>query len=203
MTWLFIILLTVYLFSKTNLGTCIRYSFHYACKSYKLEGIHIINVDGNNIRYIMIIGALTLLPDNVLELMKKKNVVIFYSKDTEQFSTEDYSGLFSRQENFIFIWDSGLIGNWDWQVTTILHEVGHFVDYSVGYHNFLSCADKNLHNIYDGEHKYYKRYSNGKYFTNNICEYFAQGFAEYFLVERFKKECPDTSSYIECVLESV
>lgn len=186
-----------------KIGTLVRFSFHYVCKSNKLKGINVINIDGSNVRFLMILGALTVLPKNVLELIKKKETIIFYGKNPQHFADGDFAGLFHSEENYIFVLDDGLFGNWGWQVTTILHEVGHFVDYSIGYNNFSSCGDVVLHNIYGGEHKYYERHSNGSYFQNNIREYFAQSFAEYFLVAGFKQECPDTYLYIEDMFETI
>ncbi|PLS19190.1 hypothetical protein CVD28_01925 [Bacillus sp. M6-12] len=204
MEWILVIGLFVAFLMTTNVGTWIRFTLHYAVKFKKLEGIDVVNMDGSKARFIMLLGSLTLLPDNVLELMKEKKVLILYSKSREGFIEGNYSGLFNGEENYIFVWDDGLRGNWGWQVTTLIHEVGHFVDYFVGGRNrFLSCIDVSLHNIYDGEHKYYERYANGTYYTSNIREYFAQSFAEYFLVTGFKQQCPDTASYIETVLNKI
>jgi hypothetical protein len=188
----------------TNVGTWVRFSLHYAFKFKKLEGINAVNIDGSKARYIMVLGSLTILPDNVLELMKQKDLLLIYGKNKEQFYDGNYSGIFNSNENFIFVWDDGVRGNWGWQVTTMIHEVGHFVDFQVGGHNrFFSCIDVELHNIYDGENKYYERYAHGTYYTSNIREYFAQSFAEYFLVTGFKQQCPDTASYIESVMDKI
>ena len=186
-----------------NVFTWIRFSTRFVFGFKRIEGIDIVNIDGNKLRYLMILGSLTLLPDNVLKLMKEKEITLVYSKNREDFGEGNFSGSFFPYQNLIFIWDDGIAGNWGWQVTTTIHEIGHFIDYTIGYNRFLSLSDTHLHNIYAGEHDYYKKYAGGDYYTSNIREYFAQGFAEYFLVDNFKTLCPDTSSYIEGVLQSV
>lgn len=199
--------LCIFIASKSdlasNLCTWLRFTVRLVFGYKRLSGIHVQNVDGGKFRYLMILGSMTLLPDNVLNLMKKQEVAIFYGKNREHFNSGNFAGFFHSEENIIFIWDDGLDGNWGWQVTTTLHEIGHFVDYTVGYNRFLSLTDTRLHNIYVGEHKYYKRYTNGNYYTDNIREYFAQGFAEYYLVKGFQHECPDTALYIEGILLTV
>lgn len=202
------LLVTAFIFSQLRVGknifTWIRFITRFVFGYKRLEGIQITNVNGNDYRYLMILGALTLLPNNVLALMKKEGVTISYGKSREG---DDFSGWYSPKQNTIFIGDDGIAGNWGWQVSTIIHEVGHFVDfsvgYSVGYNRFMSIVDSRLHNIHAGEHDYYNKRVDSDYYTKNICEFFAQGFAEYFLVHNFKEECPQTSAYIKGILQSI
>lgn len=201
------LLIILFIFSQTRTGknvfTWIRFTIRFILGFKRIEGIKIINVDGSKLRYLMILGALTLLPNNVLTLMREKGLTLEYSKDRAVYGEGDFSGCYTPNQNSIFIWDDGFAGSWGWQVTTTIHEVGHFIDFSVGYNRFLSLTDRRLHNIHAGEHDYYKKHASGEYYTKNICEYFAQGFAEYFLVENFKTHCPDTASYMEGILQSI
>jgi hypothetical protein len=189
----------------SRLFECATYSFSdkdYAKNFERLEGIDIFNVDGNPVTYKKVFVALNLLPDSILQLIKDSGLKVIYSKDSKPVENGKYAGFYCHEDNYIYIWDSGLFGSWTWQVVTILHEVGHFIDIKVGVNNFNSCADVVLHQICTDEHTYYDKYSND-YFVSNIKEYFAQGFAEYHLDKEFSEKCPETSSYIEGIINRI
>jgi len=170
----------------------------------KLEGIDMKNYDGDEKRFKRLKKALLLLPDNVLESLKNNQVTIIYSKNAKNVYDGKYSGFYVPSEQLIYIWDSGNRSIY-WQVITILHEVGHFVDFTLGGgQGFKSCIDVDFHEICIDEQKYYNKFTTkeGNYYTSNIKEYFAQSFAEYFLVPGFKTRCPETTKYIDSLLSS-
>lgn len=166
----------------------------------RLEGINIINIDGNIQRFNKILKALNLLPDTILNIMKENELTIHYSKNSEPVEFGEYSGFYDRSENYIYLWDNGPLRT-DWQQITVVHEIGHFIDFKLGFSNYISCIDSNFHNICLDESIYYNKYSEGNYYQYNIIEYFAQSFAEYFLVKNFEDYCPNTAMYIKYQLQ--
>lgn len=188
-----------------RLYECVAYSFSdkdYAKNFERLEGINIFNVDGNPVTYKKAFVALNLLPDSVLQLIKDSGLKIIYSKDSTPVENGKYAGFYCHEDNYIYVWDSGLFGSWAWQVVTIIHEIGHFIDIKVGVNNYNSCADVVLHQICTDEHTYYDKYSSD-YFISNIKEYYAQSFAEYFLDETFSEKCPETAKYVEGTINRI
>jgi hypothetical protein len=169
-----------------------------------LEHINIKNVDGDEQRFKRLKKALLLLPDNVLYQLIANNITILYSKNSKPVQNGKWAGYYAPSDQLIYIWDNGS-GSLYWQITTIIHEVGHFIDFTVGRNRFNSCIDTDFHEISLGENKYYNKFAEQvrNYYTNNIREYFAQSFAEYFLVPGFKEKCPETTRYIEEVLKEI
>ncbi|WCK57320.1 hypothetical protein PP175_29460 (plasmid) [Aneurinibacillus sp. Ricciae_BoGa-3] len=164
-----------------------------------LEGIDMENIDGNAVAFRRLQQAFLVLPESVLNTLKKQRVTFYYMRTP--FGSEKVSGRFYGAGLVIHIYDDGgLFGNWDWQTMTIIHEIGHFIDFNAGKKRYLSCTDTGLHEIYNDEHRYYNKYTTD-YYTSNIREYFAQSFAEYFLVKGYQENCPATSIYIEGMMK--
>lgn len=170
----------------------------------RLEGLKIRNVDGSKYRFNRLKKALLLLPQHVIQRLIDEDMEIVYSSDVRPVNNGRNAGFFSPSEKLIYVWDSGWF-HMTWQLITIIHEIGHFVDFAIGGNRFFSCIATDLHEIYEVEEKYYNRFhkENKEYFTNNIREYFAQSFAEYFMVPGFKEKCPETARYIEDLLEEI
>ena len=192
------------LLSQTKYGTLIQFTLRYFLQRKKIIGIRIQNINANPVRFMMLLGALTLLPDNVLDFIKKKELMIFYKRCGDEHFNRKSSlnkrcvGEYRKDNNTIIVYDDGFYGNWYWQVMTILHEIGHFIDFSLGNNKtYKSSEDKKLHDIFLSEKQYYVRYPKGNYYSNNLREYLSQSFAEYFVDNEFKNKCPKTSFYIQ------
>lgn len=170
----------------------------------RLKGIDMKNIDGDPLRYQELRKTLLLLPDNVLKRLRERKVRIVYNTDSNPVSGGKYAGYFRVDSNFIYIWDSG--DKLEWQKMTLLHEVGHFIDYDVvSGDSWFSCINKDFHHAAYNERIYYnKKYGeSGDYYRQNIKELFAQGFAEYFsrTSSEFEKECPQMRAMIHDLLK--
>lgn len=187
-----------------NVGQFLVKTLHRTENFERLHSLIIKNIDGDPKRFVRLKKALLLLPDNVLRHLNDNQITIFYSKDAKPVGNGKYAGYYLPSEQLIYVWDNGSNGLY-WQIITIIHEVGHFIDFSVGENRFKSCVDKDFHDIAIDEQKYFNKFNTnqGNYYTANIKEYFAQSFAEYFLVPGFKKKCPETALYIESLLNKI
>lgn len=169
---------------------------------FRLSGLNIENMGGNDLRFLEIYNTLKILPNNILKLMKDTNLRIVYSDDSIPVNNGKSSGYYNGLSNHIYLWDSGEKDLY-WQIITTIHEIGHFVDFQAGMKNFHSLNNLDLHEIYDGEYTYFNKYTNAKYYQDNIAEYFAQSFAEYFLIKNFSKKCPDTAKNIKNIITNI
>lgn len=161
------------------------------------------NVNGDQKRFEELRSYILVLPDNVLKLMKKKRLVIQYRKVEQDMINKNIAGFYNYDCNLIAIFDWGS-ENFSWQVITLFHEIGHFMDYSLGFKDYRSKCDLECYQAYKRELCYFDKYNeNSSYYQSNIEEFFAQSFAEYHLFKDFKVRCPLTANYIENKLSEI
>lgn len=174
----------------------------------RLNGINMINIDGNKRRFNMVKKTLLLLPDSVLNLIREKEVSIYYTKNEELLTTSRFvaAGLYSAQNNYIYILDDGDM-HLEWQKTTLIHEIGHFIDFNLAEDvQWLSHGSLDLHEVaYESAGLYNRKYGeSAEYYFENIKETFAQGFAEFIRDRKtFEERCEHQSSFFEGVLAKI
>lgn len=175
-------------------------------KFERLEGINIRN-EGNSKRFKEIKRTLLLLPDGVLSLLKRRKVEIVYSNDKELFFDGEVkaAGFFIPEYNTIYVYDFGK--NLKRQKSTLIHEIGHCVDYHMGIGSRRWLSDQSYLHLSSIEiQKYYqgKYGENGLHYLSNEKESFAQGFSEFFLDKQsFFNYCKKQYRYFEEVLRNV
>lgn len=134
------------------------------------------------------------VPLYILEDISKKGFKIYLTgydlaKIHKEDSSSDISGLFNPSGKTIYISNSG-----DSISHSTIHEIGHYIDYVLGWGRYKSANDINLLAIYEEEKEAVDFYHH----KANVTEYFAYSYSEFIKNPiEFKESHPKTFKYIE------
>lgn len=163
---------------------------------FKYKNIRIINMLESKRVLKNVIKGIDKLPKEAIYQMQKKDILIRLEKasDYEKLNVCENSIGFFNIENIIYIKE---IRSRKLIQSTIIHEVGHFIDRCLSLENkFKSIEDEKFHNAIENECEYLLN-EYGKYYVSNILEVFAQSFYAYIDNKKFFKNCPKISGAIE------
>ena len=137
------------------------------------------------------------LPQKVYKLFhsSKNNVIVTNPRDKLlKKHGSKISGVFSITEN------GTRIAVREYDKGTLLHELGHFLDYKTNYISTKSDFIK----IYKAERNKYEKSKISSYYRNSSEEYFAECFSDYCLhYKKFRKQCPKTAKYIKKIVKNL
>lgn len=173
-------------------------------KKSKVNRVLMFNINGNKDCFKFLKSYLYFLPEKVLDLMINEELSILYFEEDDYAVENNYSGYFDINQNLIVLYDTGE-HTLSWQVLTLFHEIGHFIDSYLGSNRYYnSIIDKDCYEAREYESAYFNKYEElASYYQDNNIEYFAQSFAEYHLFDDFKQYCPMTSNYIHNRLQAI
>lgn len=175
----------------------------------RIEGIDFINNGGNPETFKELQKTLLILPNGVLNFMRERKLSIVYYNQDDFFKLGDFtsSGLYYHGTNRIFVHDDG--HNLEWQKCTLIHEIGHFIDYHLESDKakWLSFSAMDLQkSAAEAEVHYNIKYgeNSSEYWCSNIKEIFAQGFAEFMLDRKnFVRKCKNQTVFFETILAKI
>ena len=152
-----------------------------------------------------VIEQLELLP---AEISKKLAGWTIYADNKKLYEIADENGEYNgtpieylggisfKQSKVIFL-------NEEYVNTSLLHEVGHAINYEYG---FLSDTEefKNIHELEKENFDCYVGDGDEEHCTKNESEYFAEAFHQYLLAsDLLKEDCPATYEYIDSFLNNL